>query len=212
MIRSSGLIDKLAEKLKRTKRVSQNALEKYIEFVFTPRCFISTENSSGDLFHISIAYQGQRFTIKDAETICKFQLDETQIDPFVYVSIIAINEVQEKRVYGSSQIQLSTLTLNDSNQIEIHEFCNHHVVVGMLRCVINLINQDEDCYTLQLKTAEIAQQNALRNVRLYAKTWWNDFKQACPYSTRLVKLFAENEHGYENFVCSFVKPISCALF
>ena len=72
------------------------------------------------------------------------------------------------------------------------------------------LNPSNSIKNKQIKRQATKKQNLDATFYLYAKQWWSDFLQIrSSHSTRLVKIFSNDEFGTRKAVTSFVSPITC---
>ncbi len=120
--------------------------------------------------------------------------------------IIGVAQVEWRKVLHSGRI--STL-------IELTDPLHPQMSVGALDIILEFLPLDgekarRDELEFHMKRQEKKKMEIDASFYLFAKQWWNDYLQIrAAHSTRLVKIFANNEFGKRNVVTKFIAPLAC---
>ncbi|XP_067934415.1 centrosomal protein of 76 kDa-like isoform X2 [Watersipora subatra] len=88
------------------------------------------------------------------------------------------------------------------------------ISVGIIELTMSIIPQPDvlppEVIEEQLKMEKSYQAERDRLFLVYTKQWWREFLQIRPlHSSRLVKLYAQDENQVNRPVCSYVQPLRC---
>lgn len=121
-------------------------------------------------------------------------------------TVIGVAQIEWRKVLHAGRI---------SSLVELKDSSHSQMTVGILDISLQFLPLDgermrRDEVDFNLNRQEKRRSDNATNFYLSAKTWWNDYLQIrSSHSTRLVKIFANNEFGGREPVTSFVCPLSC---
>ncbi|KAJ3256862.1 Centrosomal protein of 76 kDa [Boothiomyces macroporosus] len=134
-------------------------------------------------------------------------------NPQIHLVLVQKDLTEKIKVIGVANISLRAIFYcgRQSSLVELHDPLNPELITGVLDITIelnpkaNLLQKEHVEYHFSRQDKLVSGQ--FSRYLMFAKQWWNDYLQIrSSHSTRLVKIFANNEMGKRAPVTNFIHP------
>lgn len=136
----------------------------------------------------------------------------------IHLVLIKTDRNSETHLLGSHYLEwrgiLTSSTGQTRSAVEINGVgAESKVPVGIIDVKLDLIPRLPQVITSDVLQTQLTLEKNRLNERqrlflAYSKQWWREFLQIrAAHSSRLVKIFAQDENSSHHFVCSYIKPL-----